>query len=972
MALDVTNVQLLDKINKSQVNPSAILQTVVSLMEDANAGTVSYVDPSNPVITQIETSAVIHTSSVQQHIAALRGLYPNLAQTPEDLYNHMSYRDYLNRFASPSTDPFYFFVSLNQFINKAVAVPDTNYSMITIPRDTTITVNKYVTFTLQYPINIKYFDTNSIEVSYNNSIESPLQDLTTNIIVSDVLVDPNSRERWIRFTLPAPQVSVNKVTGNVQPGAYYVNTIDFTDQYCMTRAWYRSGDTAEWKEMLTTYSPTVYDPDTPTVQLKVIGQTLNVSLPLIYQSTNSVIGELRFDVYTTKGSEIINLGDYPMEQFILNMESLDPNRDLDVYTAAALRVSTSCRSTSIMSGGKDALSFAALKERVINSSIGPQNTPITNIDIQSAAENMGFSLVPNIDVVTNRIFLATRSLPTPTNTRLVTSANIGISTYVTDDPSEIVHPWVKVHGKRTTFLSKNLYQSNNGSLTLLSADAVEALKLLPPDSKLTTVNNNSYLYTPFYYVLDTNSLELMVRPYHLDQPVASDLNFKDQNTTLQLVVNTSGYNLQKIDNGYKLTISTNSGNFYKQLPDNEIYAQLAVKLKNSTRYAYWLGTQIDKTETGERIFEFTILTEYDINEDNQIIFTNGKIDASSQTPIEVDLSSPFEIFHITTSLTGLYKPSDMDDLIGRFMISAPCAAITREFVTMEFGKYLGSLWSRGRTLPDSDIYQRYNQDVYRIAQEDIFNEPPFTIDENGELVWNILYKKGDTELDNQGNPIIEHYKGDIVKFNGEPVIDKTLVGSREFDMLMVDGRHYFVDDAAYLAYNREFVTTIVDWVTEDLPSLQARTLEKTKIFFYPKNQLTRTTLVVDDYVEQTIPSEQSITIDAYVVDGILTDPERSSALSTQTIKYLANWISNPRVAISDAVVALQDIYGDSADAIKVYGIGGSKDIQLVVIAFEEQRLTLKRILDVQMDGTFIIREDVTINLLKANPIPLAE
>lgn len=947
-----------------------ILQTVISLQEDASNGTVNYVDPSNPIVSQIETSAVVHASTVQQNVFSLRSLYPSLAQTPEDLYNHMSYRDYINRFASPSTDPFNFFVSFSQFMARAVRVPGTDYSMITIPRDTRVTVNKYVTYTLQYPINIKYFDTNSIEVSYDNAIESPLQSLSTNIIVSDIVTDPNSRERWIRFTVPLVQVSVDKVTGNVQPGSYYVNPITFTDQFVMARAYWKSTATNDnWQEMLTTFSPSVYDPTTPTMQFKVIDDKLYSSLPLIYQNSGLVIGSLRIDVYTSKGSEIINLSEYPITDYVINMESLDANRDTTVYTAAAIGVSTSCRSLAIMSGGKDALTFDQLKERVIYSSLGAQVLPITNINIEAAAENAGFELVPDVDVVTNRIFLATRSLPSPSDSRLVTSANIGIATYLTTDPSAVDHPWVKVHGKRTTFLSKNLYQSTNGILRLLSYNEVQDLKTLPVVTKLSTVNNNNYLYSPFYYVIDTASLELVVRPYHLDQPVASDLNFRSQNATIQLVVNTSEYNLRKVDTGYKLRIQTNSGNLYKNMPDAEVACQLSYRLANSTRYAYWNGTLIGRTSTNERIYEFDIQTTYDINEDNQLIVINGKIDATSETPIEVDLSGQFNIFHTTSSITSLYVPSEMDDMIGKFMLPVPSVAITRETVNLEFGKYLDALWSRARTLPDSDVYMRYNQDIPAIAETDIYAEPPFII-EDGQIVYQYIAKQGEPILDENGSPVILHYKGDIVKVNGEPVIEKQEIGSREFDILMVDGRHYFVDDSAYVAYNLEFVTTLVDWITDDIPALQAKTLEKTKIFFYPKNQLAKATLIVADYTQETIDSEQPITIDAYVTNSLLNDTERRAVMNTQTIRYLSTWIAQTRVSVSDAVIGLADLYGESADSIKVYGIAQPKDIQLVIIAFDEQRLSLKRILDVQQDGTFIIREDVTINLYKADPTPL--
>lgn len=972
MTEQITNLALLDKINQAAGNPSTILQTVIDMIEQVNEGEVAYVDASNPAVTQLEAAAVIHASSVQQHVAALRRLYPILAQTPEDLYHHMSYRDYMNRFASPSKDPFFFFVPLSQLINQGVPVDGTDYKMIRLPRGTQITVNKYASFMLQYPIDIKYFDTHSVEVSYETSIPSPLQTLSTNIIVSDVITEPSSKEIWIRFSVDAVQVKVTKFTDNVQAGRYFVKDVEFTDQYCMARVWYRNSAISGWKEMKTTYSPSVYDPTDPTMQLKVIGQTLNMSLPLVYQTTGQVIGEIRVDIYTTKGSEIIKLDEYALEDFVIDMNPLDPSRDIDQYTAAALHVNVSCRSLSVMSGGKDALTFEQLRERVINNSVGPQDIPITNINIKSAIENAGFELVPNVDVVTNRIFLATRSLPPPTNGRLVTAANMGMVTYITDNPETVNHPWVRVNGTKTTFLSKNLYQSQNGVIRLLPAQEVEALKLLPSIAKINSVNSNQYLYTPFYYVLDTSSSELVVRVYELDDPVAEFLNFKEQNPSLQLTVNTSSYHLVKTDHGYELTITTNSGNFYKELPDNEVFVQLSIKLSGSSNtYAYWPGELIGRTPENERIYKFKLNTNYELNENDQIIFTNGKIDASSETPVEVDLSSSFEIFHITSSLTSTYRRTSMDDHIGRFLLPSPVAAVTRESVTLKFGNRLHGLWSRGRTLPEQDIYERYNQDVYDVAQEDIFADPPFEIID-GEVIYNYLYRKGDKITDEDGNPIIKHHAGDIVMENGTPVISETKVGSREFDILMIDGRHYFVTDDSFVEYNRELVKILTDWIVNDISAIQAKTLEKTKVFFYPKNQISTVTIVVGDYTNDIIPSEQSIEIDVYAKDSILRDIDRRNSISDKVVKYLSNWIGGTTVSVSDATRSLIDIYGDSAKNIKMSGLGDNHELQMVIMAFDEQRMSLKRKLDVQEDGTYIVKEDVTINYYKADPVRLTD
>ena len=960
---------LKDAILEAGSNPAKILQTAIDALENSSNNEIQYVDASSPALSLFETAAVIASSSIDQHVAALRRVYPALAQRPDELYNHMSYRDYINRFASPSMDEFTVFFQEAGFIQRAVRPIGANYIMMTIPRDTSITVNKYVTYKLQYPINIKFFDTQQMEVSYDTTYGSPIESLVTNMLKPERMVMPGGQGSWIGFSLQLPQVSTRQVLDNVQAGRYFVANYDFPDQYFMTRAWYRNDADGVWREMVTTHSPSVYNPKTPTLQLKVINNSLQVSLPLIYQNTAQVTGEIRVDIYSTKGGEVVNLGDYDVTEFIMDMSPLDPIRDTDEYTAAAQGVSFVISSKSIMNSGKDALTFEQLKDRVIYNSVGPQDIPITNINIKAAAENRGFELVPNIDVVTNRIFLATRSLPKPTNSRLITSATVGISTFITSDPRSLNHEWVRTHNKRTTFLSKNLWRVDNGMLKLMPVADVNALKVMDPIGKLRNVNNNQYLYTPFYYVLDTSSLELQVKAYHLDQPESKRLNFVAQNPTLQLVVNTDSYKLQKTEEGYIFQLQTKSGNFYKNLPDNEVFCQLGVTLQNSYRRAYWLGTLVGKTDDGERIFQFDIKTDYDISAEGLISFINGKIDSHSVTPIETPLTNTFDIFHCTTSITGLYRHSPLDEMIGLFQMPSPCAAITRETVVMEFGLPLDCLWMRGRTLPDTETYQHYEIDVPMVAETDIFGSPPFNI-VGGAVQYNYIARAGDPVYGTDGKLQYAHRAGDVVMREGKPVFKESKTGEREFDIMTIDGQYYFVDDAVYKEYKDEFVTVLVDWITHDIPMIQSQALEKTKVFFYPKNQLATTTVLVADYTEETISSAQSFALDLYVSDTVFRSSEQRDRVKALTIRYLDKWVGGLELSVSDAIAGLRDLYGDDVTAVTLTPLAGSKKLQYALISKEQNRLSLKRNLAQQQDGTYVIAEDVEVTFLKSTPIPL--
>lgn len=969
---DIPLADMLAEVKECGSDPQRVLQVSMDLLEEVHGGTNEIVDATSPFAFLWETAGVTHTASIEEGVSIVRRLYPSLAQTPENIYHHMSYKAYLNRFSSPSRVAVTLNVQLDQLRQYAVRPTGENYRMIIIPRDTKLTVAGDVTFMLPYPVVIKLSDANTLQVYYDNEIISPFQQLTTNALEARVYKDASSNVTWIRMDVEMIQINAKQVTDNVQRGYYFVQNISFTDQFFFVRAYYQTEETGDaWIEMLTTHSPVVYDPNRPTLQLKVTEQMVNVSLPLIYQNSGLISGAIRIDVFTSKGDLVQDMSNFAVSDFILDMSTLDPARDTGTYTAALNFVTVRAWTASTTSGGKGAVPFPALIERVVDNAVGELKVPITNIQVSANAENSGFDLVTNVDVLTNRAFLATRKLPAPSNTKLMTSANVGIATYITDNPSTISHPWVAVKPDRTTFLAKNLYQSVNGVIRLLSRDEVIALQALQDTNKLAQLNNNRYLYSPFYYVVDRSSLELTLRPYHLDKPEATNLNFVLQNQTLNQVVNTASYFLEKTDTGYRLTIQTKSGAVYKQMSDASVGVQLAVYPTDSSRLAYWKGVQVGTLPDGERVFQFDIVTDHDINSDHHISFTNAQIDQSGPQSIWVDLKTELKIIYVTSSITSNYKPDATSPLVGTFLDTSPIAGVTHEILSTTFGHNLSSLWSRSRTLPDQTIYQRYTVDVPLIATKTIYKQDAQTGSAvsvvDGEIVFDVLYQAGAPILDEQGQPLFRHRKGDVILQNGIPVIDTVKVGRRELDMMFVDGRHYFVDDPAFLAYNNEFVKQITTWILQDMSTLQAKALEKTKFFFYPKNQLTSVVLLNSDGIEVKLDSEQSLTLDIYVTADVFRSADARLRMREKAIRYLDTWIGETTLSVSDAAQDLKGIYGDSVTSLRVRGLGGPLDMQFARISQSEARFCLKRILDAQQDGSYIISEDVTINWYQSDP-----
>lgn len=961
--------QLMSRLEFYKHTPAGIQGVVMDYLDEITSGAVDIVDPTNPFVFLLESSAVNTALAVNESMTALRQQYPSLAQTDSDLYRHLSDKDYLDRFASPAAVTFTVAVQVNDIMNKMQFSSAESCYKATFPRDTQFDIDQY-SFTLQYPIDIRKYDNGIVKLTYDADITSPLATLSSNVIDYVVRAD-TSGVLWLFFEVRVKQFKIESFNYPVQQSSIFKQTIPHADQFYYLRAFHRNNNTNNrWVEMHTTHSDQVFDIFEPTAVIQVFDQYVTVSIPTVYLTTNAISGEVRFDLYTTKGVLTVNLANYTPDAFGISPIAIDEERDLTTFSSALNGMSFYAFSKDTITGGSDGITFETLRARVINNSLGDNDIPITNLRLQSFVGTKGFELVKNVDTVTNRVFLATQRLPNPTNLKLATSANIGIGSFITNLNDLKTLDSVKYSTERLTILSNNLYRKDNGVIKILDTIQRNALSSMSKTALVSQANDNQYLYSPFYYVLDDTNAEFEVRAYNLDYPQASDLSFISQNQTLQLPVNTGAYNLSKTVNGYKLTVRTKSGNFYKQLPDGQVSAQIAYYPVGEIRLAYINGVLTSKTDDEERIYEFNLVTNYDIDGNHSLCVTNAKMFGNEEIDTWLNLETEFHIFYNTNSIVNGFIPDKADALLGKFILPANSSASTHETLVLKLGTSLKNLWTRSRSMAAGEEYLHHTVNVPAFYEEDVYATDPttgrlFTFDGNGKIVYQYLHRDGDPVLDQQGQQAYKHRIGDVVlDASGNPVVNTAPSINKEIDMLFVDGRHRFVDDTAFLSYNDELVGIIDTWVSNDITEISAVLLEKTRIYFYPKTTLGEVLVYIEDNGQDILSSEQSLVVDLYVKADIYNDATIRSQLESATIRELDSLIDDTVVNMSAIEERLKEVYSNSVVSFATSGLGGSKNYRIVTLASEEKRLALKKVLFQQQDSSLIIKEDVTVNFYK--------
>lgn len=971
---DKTIQEIVGAIAPYKTNPSAMVRTLLDVTNDISDGKVVIANAANPWTNLLESMVATTSLTIEQVAILHRAQFSTLSTSYSDLYKHLADEDYINCFSSPAAATFTIGMSYIDIQNSVLPVAGEDYSMVVLPRDSEFRANN-IAFTNQYPIEIKLYNNGLLLINYVNDKVNPVGTITNNIInYWSSFISEN--DRWVFFNIKPIQYEIRSFTSTSEKSITFEENYTLNDQFYFARVWHRGTQTNnEWLELATTHSDSVFDPYLPTVVLKVEGKTLGVWIPSVYISNSLIGSEIRVDIYETKGALYTDFSKLALEEFSYDFKAIDASEET-VYVSALSNISCYVISKDLVSGGKDALTFEELRQRTINDSNGKQDIPITSAKAVAKAVNNGFKLVDEVDTLTNRIFLAQRSLPKPFNKKLLTAANIGINTTQVNaemfTPENVLNYKAALNGPRLTLLSGLLLEHINGitKVVPLSEQPVLSNNQFVIDS----INSRKLLYTPFYYVLDSTSQEFSLRAYHLDDPYMSRLNFQSMNQTLRLAVNTDSYSIIKIPTGYEIEITTRSGPFYKAAPDSSVSLYLSVVPVGEEVEVFFKGILQNPDEANndsvERVYKFKINTNHDLDEKDQITITNATYFDGVVRKAVVGLDQSWSILHTTTQVAVDYTPSDLDVKYETYTAltgesNAREKISTHEHIQVTLGVALSNLWSRSRTLAGDVQYAIHSSDVPLIANVTVYEKnadgTEFNIVDN-EIVWNnILFNIGDPITNSDGTPVYKHRKGDYrLDASGNPIPLSNIGFNREVDLLVIDGRYFYATEQAYVEYRKEIAKTISSWITDELIEIQKNLLDKTKVFFYPETTLGSLTVKPNKETTVHIGSEQTIEIVFDVDDLVYNDLTLRKLIVNSTIQIVDDYLRNSTVNMSELHDLIKAYVGKSAYGLSITGLGGSDNYRMLVVEDKHSTLCVKKTLSVQADGTTIIVENVNV------------
>lgn len=968
--MDTSFLSLTENINLVRYNPSAMNRLIWRNLSDLTEGKRVVCDATNPLAFGIDAACSVVSAFMTQNQVVNRRQYAAAAQTWDDLYYHMSDKDYINRFATPSRTTMSLLLSVNEILENAKPTDNPNIRKLVIPRNTYFTVAG-VKFSMSYPIELRVVSHGGLNILYDVSYPSPLASVSSNQVPMAFVT--NSGIQWVKLDIEVQQFDIKSSKGSLNKATGFRSVIDLDDNYYYCRV-YVQDDAGAWREIRTTHAEQLYDATVPTAVLRVVEKRLTVDIPQIYTSTILKGRAVRVDAYQTKGPLSMILDNYEFNRFQATFTALDASEDNEYVAPLRSFHNVAVFSQSVVSGGTLGLTFNEMRTRVMKNAT-QMTVPITNVQIETTVLNAGYDIVKNVDFLTNRVFLATRALPAPEvpeqattdNKNVVTGAAMSMETLSASFTSLAALDTVIDNGDRLTITPETLYAVSGGLVRAMSNEEVARLVGLPVESRAVAVTNGQYLFTPFHYVLDTTEEEFSSRAYYLDAPKVLAKSFIAENETTLLQVSVDSYEFVRSPNGYKLTVITKSNTAWQQVLDDQVHVEIAFIPPGEKDYAHLLGELVGYSGS-ERVFEFNFDTRFDVNRSDQLVLNSFLLYSEESHATPTNLTGDFMFFWSCSAVMPEgWERRPMDDLIGNFELPGRIAAVSQETIQIQFGKSLKRLWSRARSVISSVPYKTWSMDIPWTYDEDVYKtDADGNIGEivDGKYVYELLHSKGDVQMVDDGNgglvPYIRYYAGSTqLDSGGKPIPAETQGMTRQIDLLLLEGAYWFASEAVSTEYVKTITKLLTGWLTEDLEAVQTNLLEQTRLYFYPKSAMGGIDVMILDGLTTTMQAGQSFTIQFSVSSTVVKDTKLQAKIERRAIQLLAEALKNPSVAHSKITDQLQDEFENDIKGLTLSMFGEGKNVDVVTVMDDATRLGIRKRVAALADGTLAVQDDVT-------------
>lgn len=933
-------------------DPSKVQQVILEQLEAGTTGELVISDPTNPFVMGLEAAAVTSANAATEAKVLTRKIHPTLATTPEELYHHVSDDELANMFAVPAKAPIVFYINRNDLRNFGYRPAGALYVETVIPIGTVVTVLN-TPLTVLNDIVVRLYDNGTIFVEQqSNDNDMAVNDI--GVLLSGLTTNADGVP-FIIFSTMLKQLNVVTKSTTASASEGFAEIIDITDQYCYSVISYKNANTGDvYIPLKRSHSNEYIDPDTPTVYISVYDKQIMFKIPDMYLVDGGVSGNVKIEVYETKGKQYLPINKYLITDFKITLGNTTKSIPASVSTNIAMLA----HSTSVLNGGSNSMTLDELRSTIIYNKTGDIDLPMTGYQIERTGLMDGFFIYKSLDIISDRTYVASKNVPMVSSNLVFAKQDVFFNTakIILSDIKN--YPNINVNEDNFVIRSNSVFKMVNGIIELITPDEDQLIKLMGNIDKINYLKNNKLFYTPFYYIVDTENGHTESRVYDLDNPKLDNMIIVGKNNSIIERVNTDKYAIEKTPMGYKIHLKVIANSEFESLDKSTVKVQLALPLIGNEVNVYFDAEYDYNTQ----IYTFDIHSNLYIDSDGYIDISNGM---STLPNKRVSIFSLGTLYIYTTNTGVIDNTSYLVDEVYRQNGSKEHTVFSKETIEVTFGKEIKHLWNklyntyseRMYKLQPFDIPMTYEEDVYEVFPETNSIFRTIYVDGVATLDSNKLHSKGDVVLDESGNIIYRYRKNDIMlDAQGSPIIDLESGLIRYIDMLMLEYEFLIANSEAYSNYRSTTMDVIYGYLFDDVAGFNSRMLENTKILYKSFKSALPVSITVNNIVYSlSYLVKPNVTVH-YVNITSLTAQEVID--TTNTIgKILDTYFEKNIIKLSEIKTAVLAALGTNAVAVKITNIDNNNS-ELLSLDSKANRFVLGKTLDMNKNNELIVRYDI--------------
>lgn len=934
-------------------NPNMVIKTMLDFIERGTKENLTIGDPTNPFMMLMEASAVSGSNALLEPMGMIRKLYPNLAETPNDLYHHVSDEELVNLFAVPSVATIVIYINVLDLRSNGIKNIKEGYTETKIPKYTEIIVGG-VTFTLLNDILVRLYDEGSVFVEQlTDKNEMAINDLG---VLSSGIINDKEGIPWLIFETKIKQVTKKTINKTIVTSQGFNATLPLTSKYYTSVISYKNQYTnGEYEILPKSHNESYINPRVPTAYISLKDDGVDFRIPDVYLLDGLVSGNVKIDMYQTHGKLTLPIDKYSNTEFTIKL----PTDSRDELSATINNIVLQASARIGVDGGRNSLSLEELKDSIIHSSTGNINLPITDKNIKTLAGYNGFEIFKALDIITDRVYIASKNTTNLDSNLIYARPDIFFNTTniilaeVKNNPNVIIKDDVFV------IRSGTIFEERNNKVFVADSRELDNILVSTIDDQLEFFNNRNFFCTPYYYVMDKTDDKLTSRIYNLDAPHIDNIKIAGKNVNIFERVNSDMYGISSDRSGYKLLVSLKSNDKFNELDPKSINGELIIPLHDGSSNVHIHGTYDQKTN----IITFEIDTSFYVDNDDMITIDNG---ISLITNTKTKLKNNVYLYIYTTDTNVIDETNYMNDEIYT-TDSTHVVVFVKETFDISFGDRLDFIWNKMYSTFTSRKYKKHKDNKYLTYKEDVYKIFPetgsiFKKDNDGNLVKELLHSKGDYILDPNGDRIYEYKAGDLIKDDrGLPIIDNDIGVMRNIDIMMLEYNFRRSDNKAYRNHLKSILSTINVWLLESIPEINDKLIENTEVLYKSYKSTSMVPIKVNNVIVN-LPYRVKPEVTLYVSKHLYTTEEMSE-MKDIIGKILHNHLDQTLIKLDNIKKDIISKFGNNIVGVKIEGIDNGMNIESFEIQDKTKRLTLKKKILTNSSNEVIVKYDLELNTI---------